>query len=390
MKINFIVPFHKVTGGIRVVFELSNELINLGHQVNIIYPVIPVRIEQGWRGWLSIFIGAGKSLINRVNWFALNARLVKVPSISPRLVSLSEKFIPNADVTIATQRSTAYFVDKLSTKKGRKVYFIQHYEIWPLWADEECWTEARKINKLSPSIGMADVKPLNKKLADFKNYVDQSYRLNLNRIVTSTWESEIMKKLNVKTSGSIPYGVNFNMFNSKVKEVDSEKITILALYRNSSMRGDQECLEAFRELNLKYQHLNFLMFGEEANDSIPDFIKFFENPSQEKIRDFYREADIMVYAPWVEGYGMPPMEALACNTALISTDVGAVRDYSPEGFVKYIPIQDSNAIVKEVQDLIGKPDKIKEMKKKGLENISQFTWKNATLKFESLLSKMVE
>lgn len=392
MKINFILPFLSVTGGVRVVYELSNRLSDMGHEVKILYPVMPSQAHKGWLfNYPKVILSSLKRLVTKgVDWFDLDVELVKFPSLSPHLAGFSEKFIPDADITIATQRSTAYFVDRLSSKKGKKAYFIQHYEIWPLWEEISCWDKAKEINPENPSLGMVHINPPNKYLAKFKKYVDQSYDLPLQRIVTSSWEVDVMKELKVSFAGAIPYGVNFDMFFPI--ESDSEingEINILALYRNSKLRGDLECIEAFKKLQSSNDNLNFIMFGEKRSELIPPFVTFFENPPQSKIRELYNKADILVYPTWVEGYGMPPMEAMACETALVTTDVGAVRDYTPYGNVSIVPIQNESAIVNAVQELVDDPRKIEMMKKAGLNKIKEFTWENSAHKFESLLLEIV-
>ena len=51
MKITFIIPSVELSGGIKAVFEFSNNLIELGHNVNIIYPILPY---VGGRRWYEI------------------------------------------------------------------------------------------------------------------------------------------------------------------------------------------------------------------------------------------------------------------------------------------------------------------------------------------------
>ena len=45
MKITFILPGIGIAGGIRVVFEYANRLQDRGHEVNIVYPLTPLRIK---------------------------------------------------------------------------------------------------------------------------------------------------------------------------------------------------------------------------------------------------------------------------------------------------------------------------------------------------------
>lgn len=40
MKINFILPFIGLSGGVKVVFEYANRLAEEGHDVKVIYPFL--------------------------------------------------------------------------------------------------------------------------------------------------------------------------------------------------------------------------------------------------------------------------------------------------------------------------------------------------------------
>ena len=45
-----------------------------------------------------------------------------------------------------------------------------------------------------------------------------------------------------------------------------------------------------------------------------------------ELRDFYRNADLMVYPSLVEGFGLPPIESIACGTPAIGAATSAVKE----------------------------------------------------------------
>lgn len=46
----------------------------------------------------------------------------------------------------------------------------------------------------------------------------------------------------------------------------------------------------------------------------------------EEIREFYNLADALVYTSYLEGFGYPPLEALACGTQVVSSDTSALSE----------------------------------------------------------------
>jgi glycosyltransferase involved in cell wall biosynthesis len=45
-----------------------------------------------------------------------------------------------------------------------------------------------------------------------------------------------------------------------------------------------------------------------------------------ELREFYRHADLMVYPSFLEGFGLPPIEAIACGTPAVGAATSAVRE----------------------------------------------------------------
>ena len=45
-----------------------------------------------------------------------------------------------------------------------------------------------------------------------------------------------------------------------------------------------------------------------------------------ELRDFYRHADLMVYPSLLEGFGLPPIEAIACGTPAVGAATSAVKE----------------------------------------------------------------
>ncbi|MBG9544726.1 hypothetical protein ABE29_18770 [Cytobacillus firmus] len=55
------------------------------------------------------------------------------------------------------------------------------------------------------------------------------------------------------------------------------------------------------------------------------------SPSQKELADIYRESSILLFASWYEGFGMPPLEAMASGVAVVATNCGGVESYAVNG-----------------------------------------------------------
>ncbi|MCP6718263.1 MAG: glycosyltransferase family 4 protein [Patescibacteria group bacterium] len=362
MRIIFLLKNTAVSGGVRVVFEHANRLHNRGHEVCIIYPIVPLSISS--RKWGFDFYsfkrlyGKIKNSVlnsirpNSVKWFPLKAKLLKVPTFN-------ERYIPQADVVIATRWETAYEVSKYHQDKGEKFYFIQHYEIW-------CGPE---------------------------NKVNATYtQLGLRNIVVSNWIKEILKeKLKAKIEVVIPNGVNLEQFYPENMKRKSDRIRILLPYRRVKWKGIEDGLAACKIAKQRYPTIQIVMFGPEPKEKISSDIEFHKMPYGEKLRKIYNSSDIFVFPSHNEGFGLPPMEAMACKCAVVATEVGGVPDYTIPGKTALVSKpKDVKAMSENIIRLIENPKERKKIAENGYDFIQDFGWDCSTDKLEKVFQNYVK
>jgi glycosyltransferase involved in cell wall biosynthesis len=390
-----------LTGGYRAVFECGSRLIEKGHNVNYIYPLLPLRINPNFslKGVLSNFLPNIKIVIkniiagNSVDWFKVRGKLIRLFSISPRFIRFFESKIPDSDVIVATAWETAYVVNQLSKGKGVKCYFVQHYEIWDLWNSNECWNEVEKVgDSYTMCLAMADVVPDQNEIRRNKEIVDKTYTLTLKKITTASWLGELLeKKFGEKAVGLIPIGNNFEIFSVKSfqKKKSNDKKKVLLSYRGKPWKGDFDGLKAMQIVKEKIPNIEILMYGQDKNYNPPDWIQFQRYPSDEELKELYCSADVFVFPSWVEGWGSPPMEAMACGTACVTTDVGGVPDYAIAGVTALVvPPREPNKIAEAVITLLKDDDKRNQIAKAGYDYIQQFTWDRTVDQFERILQEI--
>jgi len=95
--------------------------------------------------------------------------------------------------------------------------------------------------------------------------------------------------------------------------------------------------------------------------------------SRERLRDLYRGAMIFVYPSRYEGFGIPPLEAMACGAPVIATRTGAIPEYAADAALLVEPA-DKDALREAITRLLGDPALRDELRGRGIERASHYRW----------------
>ncbi|MCF0222946.1 MAG: glycosyltransferase, partial [Fibrobacter sp.] len=108
----------------------------------------------------------------------------------------------------------------------------------------------------------------------------------------------------------------------------------------------------------------------------------FDRFNAEELRDFYRHADLMVYPSLLEGFGLPPIEAIACGTPALCAATSAVKE-NLQGVVPLIDSPTAAQAFVEVIDRVMAGENVVDdsAAKRLLENCSMKSFKERVLLF---------
>lgn len=358
MKIVWIMPSKRVSGGNRVIYEYCNRLSDLGHDVICLcpfeqfpYPPNPFRwLELKFREkiYYKFKLGKTQPFESKPEWFPLKVKLIQTPD-------LSAKYVPEADIVIATAWETAEWVNTYPTSKGSKFYFIQHYEVW----------------------------------AGPKKRVDQTYKFPLKKITIASWLTRKMEQeFKERVFATISNGINLQHFYNQDKTYHKPR-RIGLLYHGADWKGTEDGLKAFSLVCKKFPKVQLVMFGvkkEEHKAPIPKTAEFHLNPTQQELREIYSSLDIFLSPSWTEGCQLPPMEAMACKCAVVATNVGGIPDYAIAGKTALVsPPHQPETLAQNIITLLDNENKLKEVSEAGFKHIINFSWDKAVKRLEETL-----
>ncbi len=153
-------------------------------------------------------------------------------------------------------------------------------------------------------------------------------------------------------------------------------------------------IEVFNELikDRKFSHYKFIVAGragwknEDVFQSIKrlgleDKVKFIGYVADEDLPYLYNAASLTVYLSTYEGFGLPPLESLACGTKVIAGDNSSMKETVDEKFL--VDVTDFKKVLEKTKYLLG--NKI-EINSKEVQD--KFDWKNSAQQFLKIVSSL--
>lgn len=109
--------------------------------------------------------------------------------------------------------------------------------------------------------------------------------------------------------------------------------------------------------------------------------------TRERLRDLYRSARVFVYPSRYEGFGIPPLEAMACGAPVIATRTGAIPEYA-EGAAELIAPGDVHALRDAVLRVLRDSGLRRELRARGPERAREWSWNRGARVMRELLERV--
>jgi len=346
MNITFLTPHINISGGIKIILGYASRLAKKGHNVTVICPQ-PTLARGKIKGIIPVMYPK-RAIMNflkiKPDWIEVAADIKYVPSYD-------EKYIPDADIVVATAWQTAPYVSDYVREKGRKFYLFLHYE---RLFDDGC------------------------------NDCDRfSYKLLLKKIVISSHLHQMMKEKFNEDSILIQAPIDHGIFYPTERIYNKTK-RICMLHHNNVYKGVDDGVKAFIFAKKTISNVQLVMFGSRMK-KIDIECEYHYRLTNDELRRLYNSCDIFLCPSWREGFGLPSAEAMACKCALITTDNGGCRDYAiHEKTALVSPPKNPEALAENLKKLLCNEELLKNIAQNGYEHIKTFTWDKAVDKMEKV------
>jgi glycosyltransferase involved in cell wall biosynthesis len=106
---------------------------------------------------------------------------------------------------------------------------------------------------------------------------------------------------------------------------------------------------------------------------IEDAVLWIERISNDDLVTFYAFADAFVFPSLYEGFGLPPLEAMACGTPVISSNAASLPEVTGDAALQVDPT-DVDGWAGAILRLLTDPSLQQDLRARGLDRAAQFTW----------------
>ena len=267
-----------IGGGCKVLVQIANALADRGHDTEVVCPQgEPVAYE-------------------------LRAKLTFVPYLAPQ-------YIPDGDIVLTNFYTT----------------FRPSFEAWP----EHC---------VRLSLGFEPYWVSDREGALW------TYAQGVPIISISHWLDEVIYSHVGQRSHVVNVGVDPQIFHpgARMERRSGRRRRILYIARDPQMgyelKGYNDFVAAMQIVASQYEgKCKVYMICPERILPLPGIHHRAVRPrDDEEMAHLYRASDVFVSTSWFEGFAIPPLEAMACGTPVVTTDSGGVLDFCTHGSTAYV------------------------------------------------------
>jgi glycosyltransferase involved in cell wall biosynthesis len=106
-----------------------------------------------------------------------------------------------------------------------------------------------------------------------------------------------------------------------------------------------------------------------------DNIRVLPMISDEDMISYLKGAAAALFLSWYEGFGLPVLEAMACEVPVICSNQASLPEVAGNAAVLLRP-DDTSRIVETIRRLYESPDFRQDLIKQGNQNIKRYSWEN--------------
>jgi len=337
-----------------VLFEIANELVRRGHEVTFTHTCK----DSG------------------INWFKVNVKLVKVSNAYYSFQYLLHRLFRKGAAALSNNRISNQVLNYIYTDKILRgampdcdINIVSNrLTVWPTF----------RSKKGRPFYLMLGYDAFFESDPEVKELINDFFKLPINFAANSIWLRDKIKEDHGITLPIINPGIDHKMFYPRKANRKSNKKQVLCFGKKDAWKGFCDAVEAMKIVFKERGDVEWVVYGAEPpapqNSEAP--YRFVKPANDEELAGLYSSSDVLFLPSWYESFPLPPIEAMACGTPVVTTRFGT-EDYAFDGKnCLVVPPREPGKMAESILKLLEDRDLADKFRKNGLKTAEKFTWKN--------------
>ncbi len=105
------------------------------------------------------------------------------------------------------------------------------------------------------------------------------------------------------------------------------------------------------------------------------YARLLVRPSRDDLIALYSMAEVFVFPSWIEGFGLPLLEAMTCGAPVIASDRGAIPEVAGDAAL-LMDAEDAEALARHLIRVLSSPDEAQRLRERGFARAARFSWRH--------------
>lgn len=382
---------YEAPGGVEThIQKISERLVNRGHEVTVYTTNLKTQVPwQCFDDWTK------ESCINGVKVVRLPIRRHVVPFVPyPTIPGLIKTLFDAKNDVVHAHSHRYYQIFACAAAKRKRGRRDGQYQM-PLVVTPHFHPPANQESTVSKFLMAVDDAVFSRSM----------YRVVDRILVVTDGETKYIRKFApLSKCMTVPNGLDISEwtpipngapFRRRYKLGDNEQI-ILYTGRLADNKGLEHLIDASYDIITQHKNAKFVIIGEDWGvlkmlkkkiwaKNLDDYFVFTGHINDyELFKSAYAAANVFVLPSEWEAFGIVLLEAMACGTPIVASDVGGIP-HVIEGIGRTFKYGDIKGLAKEIIYVLDNEDQEKVRSHKGRERvIAQFTWDSVVDRLEEI------
>lgn len=165
---------------------------------------------------------------------------------------------------------------------------------------------------------------------------------------------------------------NYILYVARVEHPGKNHINLIKAYEqmDDSLKKEYDLVFAGP---LKERSEEIVEYVKKSEDA--ERIKFLGFVQEDELADLYSQASVFVFPSFYEGFGIPLLEAMSSGVPVAASDRSSLPEIGGDAALYFNP-ENPDEICERIEKIIKDKDLADELRKKGLEQVKVFNWKD--------------